>query len=305
MIQSAGLTRVEQLHRARRVFLVTLGLNLLVAASKLSWGLFSNALSMTADGCHSLLDASSNIVGMIGLTLSAKPPDAGHPYGHRKFEALAAMFISFLMFLASYEVLSECVRRLLAPQTEVPVVSIASYVIMFGTMIVNIFVSSYERRQGEMLRSPLLIADSKHTLSDVFATIGVLVSLVAIQLRFPIMDVVASVCIVGVILRAGYGVIINNLGSLVDAAILDVAFIEGLVLSVPGVRGCHKVRSRGMLDSIFIDLHVQVPRNISVEEAHAISGKVEEKLKDASPGVVEVLVHIEDDLDQTSVHDEQ
>jgi cation diffusion facilitator family transporter len=290
------LSRTDELRAARRVFVFTLFLNLGVALSKLIWGFSSHTLSMVADGFHSLLDASANIVGIVGITISSKPPDTGHPYGHRKFEALAAIFISFLMFLSSYEILSECLKRLLGNQLDLPVVSPTSYAIMLVTMFVNIFVSKYEAAQGKKLHNELLIADSKHTLSDVGATIGVLVSLLAVQFKFTVTDLVASLLIVAVILRAGFGIIMTHLGSLVDAAIIDPTFIERLVLAVPGVTGCHKIRSRGMRDSVFIDLHVQVSPHLPIEDAHEISSKIEEKLRQSGAGIVDVLVHIENSL---------
>ncbi len=289
--------RVSQLHAARRVFWITLGLNLLVAFSKLGWGLVSSTLSMIADGFHSLLDASANIVGIVGLSISARPPDKGHPYGHRKFEALAAICISFLMFLASYEVLAESVRRIFFHTGESPHVSPASYLIMISTAIINVLVSRYESQKGKELKSPLLTADSQHTLSDVYVSSAVLVSLVAIQLNYPIVDVIGSLIVVLAILKAGFGIIVSNLGSLVDAVIIDPGYIESIVLAVPGVSGCHRIRSRGMQDSIFIDLHVQVSPELSIQEAHQISTLVEESLKEQAGGVVDVLVHIEEDTD--------
>ena len=287
--------RTLRLKGARSVLVATLGLNLLVALSKLIWGLLSNTLSMTADGFHSLLDGTSNIVGIVALTAAASPPDEDHPYGHRKFEAMASIGISSLMLLASFEILSKCFERMLAKSAALPDVSPASYAIMLVTMLVNIGVARYEHRKGVELNSQLLMADAKHTSSDVYATLGVLVSLLAIQAKFQIVDVIASLAIVCVVLHAGYGIIRNNLGSLVDAAVLDPTIVEKLVLSVPGVEGCHRIRSRGMLDAIFVDLHVQVSRHLSIEAAHEISFQVEDKLRREVSGVVDILVHIEDD----------
>lgn len=287
--------RSEQLRQARHVFVLTLGLNLLVAVAKLALGFSTNTLAMIADGFHSLLDASSNVIGIVGLSISLKPPDSGHPYGHRKFEALASICISFFMFLAGFEVLSEAMRRLLSGTPHVPLVGPLSYFVMFATMGINLLVSRYESRKGKEYKSDLLVADSKHTLSDVFVSLTVIGTLLAIQLKFTLLDLLASLAIVVVIFRAGFGIIMTHLGTLVDAAILDPSYVEKLVMEVPGVTGCHKIRSRGMRDQIFIDLHVQVPRHLSIEEAHTLSFKVEEKLKQAAGGVVDVLVHIEDD----------
>lgn len=286
--------KVTRLKEARTVFVQTLGLNLLVSFSKLGIGISTNTLSMTADGFHSLLDASSNILGIIGLTISSKPADEGHPYGHRKFEALAAIGISFLMFFACFEVLSEAVKRVMS-QGSAPETTPVSYVVMVACIIINVLVSRYESKKGAELHSRLLEADSKHTLSDVFVSIGVLVSLLAVNFKFYFVDVVASLLIVLVIFKAGYEIIQAHLGILVDAVALEPEEVETLVLKVPGVISCHKIRSRGLEDHVFIDLHVQVSGHISVEEGHKIAYQVEELLMKEISGVEDVMVHIEED----------
>jgi cation diffusion facilitator family transporter len=287
--------RISELKAARLVLVQTLALNSFIAAAKIVWGFISNTLSMAADGFHSLLDASSNVVGIFGLSISMEPPDEGHPYGHRKFEALSAIAISFFMFMACFQVLSRIIERILSTSSKPPEVSSVSYLIMIGTAVINYLVSKYEAKQGAEFRSELLLADSKHTMSDLFVTGTVLVALVAVQLKAPALDVVASLIIVAFIFKAGYDIIIIHLGPLVDAAILAPDLVEKLVLEVPGVKSCHRIRSRGMKGHIFLDLHVQVPKHLSIEEAHQISFLVEDRLKSAVIGIADVLVHLEDD----------
>lgn len=289
------LLRVKSLKAARIVFIQALSLNLLVALSKLLWGFFSHTLSMVADGFHSLLDASANVMSILGLSMSVDPPDEGHPYGHRKFEALAAIGISFFMFLASFQVLSEIISRLLNHNAHAPQVNGLSYIIMGITLVINVWLTRYEHKKGKQLQSALLLADSQHTLSDLYTTLAVFVSLIAIQLHFPLLDILASLVIMALIFKAGFEIILTHWGALVDAAALDPQEIEQLVLSVSGVTGCHKIRSRGMQDHIFIDLHIQVPGYLTIEQAHQISYLVEEKLLNSDKGIIDVLVHVEEE----------
>ncbi|MCA9803367.1 MAG: cation transporter [Cyanobacteria bacterium HKST-UBA02] len=284
----------ENLRQARTVFWQTLFLNLIVSASKLVCGFKTGTLSMVADGFHSLMDASSNIVGILGLTISIEPADRGHPYGHRKFEALAAIGISFLMFLAGSEVVKEVFNRITAPESTTLKVEPISYAVMIASIVISILVSKYEKSKAETLGSNLLAADAQHTMSDVYASLGVIAALLAAQMKINVIDLVASVVIVIAIFKAGYGIITANMGILVDAVVLDESEVEAIVCQVEGVISCHKVRSRGMKDHIFLDLHVQVPGHISVEEGHQIAYAVEERLKERLDGVVDVVVHIED-----------
>jgi len=286
--------RVSELKQARTVFIQTLVLNLLVAIAKISWGFLSHTLSMVADGFHSLLDASANVVGICGLSISMKPPDDDHPYGHHKFETLSAMVISFFMFMACFQVLSQIIERVFSPSLP-PNVTLVSYLIMIGTGIINYLVSRYEGRKGKELNNDLLSADASHTLSDLYVTCTVLATLLAIQMHFPILDLIGSLIVVGFIFKAGYDIIICHLGALVDGAVLSPELVKRLVQEVDGVSSCHRIRSRGMRNHIFVDLHVQIPKHLSIEEAHQISGLVEEKIKQSTVGVVDVLVHMEDD----------
>lgn len=252
---------------------------------------------MVADGFHSLLDASSNVLGIVGLTISLAPPDEGHPYGHRKFEALAAIGISFLMFLAGSEVLKEAMTRIATGSVAPVRVELVSYIVMVASIVISLLVSNYEKRKAVKLNSSILAADAQHTMSDVYASIGVILALLAAQNQFFAIDLIASLIIVVAIFKAGYGIITSNLGTLVDAVALDTTSVSDLVSSVDGVLSCHKIRSRGMQDHIFLDLHVQVPGCLSVEEGHKIAYAVEEKLKQNLEGVVDVVVHIEEPHD--------
>lgn len=285
----------ERLIGVRRVFVRTLFLNLFTAASKLACGLFTHSLAMIADGFHSLLDTASNVVGIVAINISRQPPDADHPYGHQKFEAVAAMVISFFLFSASFEVLKEAVGRMLNGAHAGPTVLWISYAVIGVNLLISMGVSSYERRKGQELGSGLLLADAEHTRSDVFTSVSVLVALLAVEIDLPALDVVAAIVIVGLIFRAGYHIILTHLGPLVDAAVLEVDQVRQLVLEVPGVLACDGIRSRGHAEHVFIDLRIQVDPSLSVEEGHRIAHRVEDRLRDRFDGrVAEVLIHVED-----------
>lgn len=280
---------------ASLIFLGVFIVNLALAILKLVWGYLSHSLTMIADGFHSLLDVLANFIGFIAVKISHKEPDSNHPYGHRKFEALAAIVISFFMFFASYEIFSESINRFLSHNLEATIVSFPSYLIMVTSVIANISVSKLELYFGKKLDNQLLISDAKHTASDLLASLMVFISLFAVSLKLPILDIVFSLLIVIFILKAGYDIILDYLGSLVDAAILDTEQVEALVLGVTGVVSCHNIRSRGFKDHIFLDLHIHVMPNLQIKQAHEIADLVENRLKTHLPNVKDIMVHIEDE----------
>ncbi len=280
---------------ARRVIMLTLGLNLILSVAKLFWGYQTHTLSLTADGYHSLLDAVANVIGIVGLSAGAKPADHDHPYGHRKFEAIASMAISFFIFLTCFEIASQGIQRMLSNSHELPVVTPVSYLIILITLFVNIGVSIYERKMGKALDNDLLKADAGHTFSDCLVSGSVLLSLIGAQAGIPWIDTALAFIVALIILKVGYSQIMLHIGALTDEAVLDPAEILAVVLSVPGVHSCHKIRSRGMREHIFIDLHIQVDAMLTVKAAHAISYQVEDALETAFEGSVrDVLVHIEE-----------
>ena len=280
----------------QRVLLVTLGLNVAVAAAKLTVGTMSGSVALWADGLHSLLDGSSNIVALIGIWVAHRPPDDNHPYGHRKFEAVAALAIAAFLFFACFEVLTSALERFRGGGAVVQ--SPLMYGVVIGTLLVNLFVTRYEKAQGERLKSEILLADSAHTGSDVWATLLVLVSLVCARFGWTFVDGAAALVIAGVIAWAGWKIIERTLPTLSDAALVPAAELAGLAETVAGVRECHDVRSRGVADEVLVDLHILVDPMLPIAEAHQIGHRVERAVRARWPEVHEVLVHIEPDEPQ-------
>lgn len=275
----------------KRVLLVILGLNLLVAASKgiVAWA--SGSLSVSADALHSTLDGASNIVGLIAITLAAAEPDSDHPYGHRKFEVLGALGIGVLLAGAAWNILAEAWARWRSPRAIES--DWTTFAVMGATMVVNVVVAVYERRRGRELQSEVLLADSAHTRSDVLATAGVIASLVAARHDMRTLDIIVAVAIAGLIAWAAVRVALSGASVLADRAVLDPGDVKRVALAVEGVVECHEIRTRGTRDAIFADLRIHLPPDLSLVRAHEIGHEVERRLKEAYPGLRDVVVHVE------------
>lgn len=276
----------------RRVLWVVLGLNLLVASGKLAVGAAAGALSLVADGVHSLLDASSNVVGLLGVAAAAKPPDAGHPYGHRRFETIASVAIGLLIAAG----LLEIARRVwggLVGDHDPPEVSWLAAIFVAGTIVINLVISRYELRRGRELRSPLLEADAGHTFSDALAAAAVLASFVAVILGVGWADLVGAIVVCLFIARTAYVILATNLGVLADRAVLDPMAVHDVVCRIEGVYGCHQIRSRGHQDHVHVDLHIQLDPLLPLETAHAKTHEVMARIRASFPEVKDVVIHTE------------
>src|SRR6187431_2053216 len=142
-----------------RVLVRVLFLNLGVAIAKIGFGYASGAISILSDGFHSLTDGFSNFVGLIGVRAANRPPDEDHPYGHRKYETVAAAAVTVSLLLAVIEILRHAFRNL-AGHAAAPEISAASFIVMIVTVVVNLLVIAYESREGKRLGSEVLMADA-------------------------------------------------------------------------------------------------------------------------------------------------
>lgn len=283
-------TETRDMGQIKWVLIVTMLLNFLATGIKLTAGILTGALSVVADALDSLFDGLSNIVGLAGLYVANKPPDAEHPYGHRKFETIAALSISFLLFLTCVQLLQTAwdhFRRGAAPEVN-PWVAAA----MLASMLVQGITSLYELRQGRRLRSELLVADALHTRASILVSASVLGGLGFVALGYPQVDAILAGIIAMVIAKIGVDILRETIPVLVDQAVMDPRQIAEIVGEVGGVESFHRVRSRGAAGSAAVDLHLRVSPDKTVQEADAIASEVRRRLL-VSGSISDVTVHLE------------
>ena len=278
--------------RVRTVLWIVLALNLAVALAKLSYGIISHSAAMEADGFHSLFDGASNIIGLVGMWFAARPADADHPYGHAKFETFAAAVIGIMLAFAGYTVGKGAIDSLGGTGVATEVTT-TSFVIMLGTLAVNLFVTTWERRAGRRLGSEILIADASHTLSDVLVSSGVIVSLVLVKAGIEAADGIVALLVAVVIFHTAWGIFRGVLHTLGDAARLPADEVAAVAAGVPGVIEAHGVRTRGPESQVMVDLHVEVDPEATVARGHAIAHEVEDALRREYGQVTDVVVHLE------------
>ena len=274
-----------------RVLRLVLYLNLTVAAAKILVGYLSGALSILSDGFHSVTDGTSNVVGLVAISLASKPPDRDHPYGHRKFETIASVAIAVLLLLVLVELVRNAISHLTRPhQIEVTALS---FFVMLVTLAVNVFVVRYERRAGERLGSELLLADAMHTTSDMFTSVAVILALIGVKAGFPILDPLAAFVVAVFIGRAGFQIARDSSGILSDRTVIAERDIHDTVMGVAEVIHCHHIRTRGSADHVFLDLHIWLKPHLTLDAAHAASHAVKDRLMARFPQIADAVIHIE------------
>ena len=285
------VVEIARYKKIQFVQLIIIILNLAVSISKIIIVYIIRSVSMTADGLHSMADGLNNVVGMIGIYFAFQPIDEKHPYGHRKFETMTTLFIAVLLILTAYSVLKGAYDRIIDPVA--PTVNTLSFLVMIFTIIINIFVNRFEKKQGKILKSEFLLSDAKHTLSDVFVSISVMGTLLATKFGYLWVDIVVSIFIAILILRAALDIIKSSANVLCDAVALDPEDIFDFVCEFDDVYSCHKIRSRGLTDDIHLDLHVVAKEGLSLDAAHLLIHNIDNALKKKFPGVTDVNVHVD------------
>src|SRR5262245_64966120 len=164
---------------------------------------------------------------------------------------------------------------------------------MAVTLLANTFVAWYERREGRRLNSPFLIADSAHTRSDIYVTLGVVVSFAGARAGLPWMDGLVAASIAVFIAFLAVQILIGSFNTLTDRAVLPSEVLQAVVLGVPGVRDCGGIRTRGGEGAVYVDLTVHVDGNMRLRAAHDVADRIEAALQEAHPEIVDVVVHVE------------
>jgi cation diffusion facilitator family transporter len=286
------MTPPQRAGAVRRVLWIVLVCNVAMTAVKLLVGFSSASLAVIADAFDSLVDTSSNIAGLIGVGVAARPADENHPYGHQKYEAIATLSIGALLLVAALEIGRGVIQRILGassqPNITLPVVGVTAI-----TFVVRLGVAVYEARAAKRLNSNFLRADALHTRTDLLVSPLVIVSLLAGLWGLPWLDSVVAAGVALLLVRAAFSILWMTSRELSDVAVADPVAVQDAALAVPGVAEVSSVRSRGGSDAKYVDLHIKVNPAMDADQAHGVASEVERRIAEALPGVVDTVVHVE------------
>jgi len=278
----------------RRVLWLTLALNVAVVIGKLIAGFLADSLSVISDAVHSSVDSINNVVGLVVMKYATAEPDEDHPYGHAKFETLAAFCIAGFLFVTCYQLALSAIQRLFAKDVPAPEITALTIGTIVGTVLVNLFVTWYEKREGERLQSAFLIADAAHTRSDVLVSCSVLAGLLLIRAGYVWFDPVVSLGVAVMIAASGYQIFRATVPVLVDAAPVPAQRIAEIAESVPGVHSVHDIRSRNHGGEMFIEMHLHIENEEDRDHVsiHNVTEEVEQRLEQEFGRVV-ATIHVE------------
>lgn len=280
--------------KKRRVALLSVLTTASLSLLKVVVGILSGSVGVLAEGFHSGLDMIAAIVAFVSVKHSSKPPDKDHMYGHGKFEGISGAVESLLILIATAYVAYESARRLfVGSQISYGMTAIS---VMALSVIVNWVVSTALLRTAKESQSLALEADGWHLRSDAYTSVGVFIALILVWLtKVYVWDVMAALTVAGLMVYIGWKLFGESWRQLTDASLPrhEIELIERLlVLHAGKFTSYHKLRTRRSGPHRFIDLHLVVDKDVTVEQAHELCDHLERRLREELPGA-EVTIHVE------------
>ncbi len=286
---------ISAIREVNRVTWTGLVINLLLSACKILGGFYGRSQAVIADGVHTLSDSATDVVVLVGARFWGRAPDADHPYGHRKIEALVTIFIGVALAAVGIGLGYNSLVTLSVPHDSTP--GLIAFLSALLSIIVKEWMYRWTVHKGKQVKSSAMIANAWHHRSDAFSSIPVAIAVAASYFlpAWSFLDHVATVAVSLFILQAAWVIVAAPLHDLLERGADDklVDRIREIAAAVPGVRSTHKIRSRSVSSVYFVDLHVQVDPHLNVEEGHRIASAVSKMLVDADIGVIDALVHLE------------
>ncbi len=265
-----------------------------LVALKIVAAVITGSISITAQAVDSFLDLFAVAIIIFAVGMASLPADGEHPFGHGKVEGIAATVQAVLIVTAGGLIIFSAVRRLIVGTTVE--LTEAGIGVMLVSIVVSIFLSRHLLKVSRVTDSIALEAAARNIAADVYSAAGVLVALVAIRLTgLGILDPIIALAVAVLILKAAYDVIRKSFGELVDARLppAEEDEIMSCIREHSGqIVGFHEVRTRKAGSQRFVDLHLMLPKNASVEEAHQMCDHLEQDIENRFPNS-SVTIHVE------------
>lgn len=284
----------KSIQAANVTTLVSVIVNILLCIIKTVTGVISGSTVLIADGIHSLADLITDIFTYAILRVANTDPDDEHPYGHGKFETFGTMFLSIFLAVVAIAIGYEAMSDINNPESRSQLSTIALVAAVIS-ILGNEGLYHFCTYKGKQVNSPIILANAWHHRTDSISSIAALIGISLNMMGFLIADAIAALFVTLFLLKISYTIGRGAFDELVDASVDEETLtkIKSTVSMVNGVIDYHQLRARRIGGKVFIDVHADVPSNISVSEGHAIAHSIEESLNTNIEHVADITVHID------------
>ena len=289
---------------AKKLSIVTVSGNVVLAAFKLFAGIFAHPGAMISDAVHSMSDVITTVVAYIGMKLSEKDADEDHPYGHERLECVAALILGGILMLTGIGIGYDAVVKITAGNyTDIAIPGALALVAAVVSIAVKEAMYWYTRHYALIMDSSVFMADAWHHRTDAISSVGALIGIAFSMAGYAIMDTIASIIICLFILKASVDIIKDTINKMTDHACSpeDKRHIEEYIRSEEGVLGIDLLRTRLFGNRIYVEAEIIVWGDMSLRDAHAIAERVHDGLEKSFPKIKHIMIHVnpsEEDADE-------
>ncbi|CAN0627505.1 ferrous-iron efflux pump FieF [Burkholderia multivorans] len=278
---------------ASRSTWVSVVVNLCLSVGQVITGLLSQSQGLIADGIHSLSDLVADFVVLFASHHSRKPVDAGHPYGHQRYETAASLALALILLVVGGGMLWSAILKLERPET-IQQVHVAALWVALAALVAKETLFRYMLAVATRVKSSMLVANAWHARSDAASSFVVGVGIVGNLLGYPLLDPVAALIVGGMVMKMGWSFGWDAFHDLMDRAADDeeVRAIADTLRATPGILGVHDLRTRKMGDMILVDAHLEIDADLSVAEGHDIAVAARSRVLERHR-VLNVMTHVD------------
>lgn len=282
----------------RRVALVAIVTNTVLAVGQIVIGLYAHAFSLVADSAHTLSDLFTDMLVLFAGRRGAEPADRDHPYGHGRIETVTSMLLGAVLAAVGTGFLWSSGLRL-QHMDAAPALHAAALWMAVVTLAAKEMLFRYTLAASRRLKAPLLEVNAWHARSDAASSLVVAVGIGGSLAGYPFLEPLAAALVGFLILHMGIRLAWKAVRELIDTGLSEqeVAGIRHTIRTTPGVIGLHDLRTRRMAERVLCDAHIQVDPHITVSEGHQISDAVYLRVRATHPDVRDVLVHVDAEND--------
>ena len=278
---------------ATRVSLVSMITNVVLTLLKLAAGLLAHSGAMVSDAVHSASDIFSGLIVLLGVKISTKEPDEQHPYGHERYECVAALLLSGILAVVGGAIGISAVKDIISGKTaEIP--GLLALIAAVVSIAVKESLFWYTRGYAKKYRSTALHAEAWHQRSDALSSIGALIGIAGARMGVPVMEPIASLIIALFILRVAIRIFKEAIDQMVDHSCNEEAeeAFRTTALEQPGVLGVELLRTRMFGNRVYVDLEIAADPNLTLAAAHEIAEDVHDAIEKTFPEVKHIMVHV-------------
>ena len=274
---------------------VTIFANIMLSVLKLFAGIYAHSAAMVSDAVHSISDVLSTFVVIIGVRMSAKEADKEHPYGHERFECVAAIILSVMLFLIGVGIGYAGIRRIfIEDSSQLAIPGLLALIAAAVSIIIKEWMYWYTRAASKKINSGALMADAWHHRSDALSSIGSLVGIIGARIKFPVLDPIASLVICIMIIISAISIFIDSIGKMTDKS-CDKSVEEemkSIILEQEGVIGVEQIKTRRFGNRIYVDVEIMANGADTLSSTHEIAHNVHDKIEETFGNVKHCMVHV-------------